>query len=101
MEMVSLVDKAKIVRLHLEGRTSRQIADEVGVCRNTVDKYVREYEALRERLEACGPDDVEAAREIASAMAAAPEASANAATPPSSAAMRFSNTSWVELVSLP
>ncbi len=73
MEMVSLVDKAKIVRLHLEGRTSRQIADEVGVCRNTVDKYVREYEALRERLEACGPDDVEAAREIASAMAAAPE----------------------------
>lgn len=34
-------------------------------------------------------------------MAAAPEASAKAATPPSSAAMRFSSTSWVELVSLP
>ena len=33
-------------------------------------------------------------------IAAAPEATARAATPPSSAAMRFSNTSWVEFVSL-
>lgn len=73
MEMVGLVDKARIVRLHLEGWPRRRIADEVGVCRNTVDKYVREYEALRERLEACSPDDVDAAREIAAAMAAAPE----------------------------
>lgn len=71
--MVGLVDKARIVRLHLEGWPRRRIADEVGVCRNTVDKYVREYEALRERLEACSPDDMDAAREIAAAMAAAPE----------------------------
>ena len=34
-------------------------------------------------------------------MAAAPDASARAALPPSRAAIRFSSTSWVELVSLP
>ena len=34
-------------------------------------------------------------------IAAAPEATARPATPPSSAAMRFSKTSCVELVSLP
>ena len=51
--MIDLIKKQRIILKHIDGVSNRQIAKEIGVDKNTVNKYVIEYEkklkALMER----------------------------------------------------
>lgn len=72
LEMVTLMDKTKIIEMHLRGMSNVEVAAKLGIHRNTVAKYVKEYDALSERLRECPEDDRETVREIAEAMASEP-----------------------------
>lgn len=45
--MIELRDKQKIIQLYLEGKSKRKIAKETSKSRNTVDKYIIEFENSR------------------------------------------------------
>lgn len=56
-EVVKLVEKQKIILKHLDGISNRSIADDLHISKDTVNKYVAEYECkktniLRMNLEA-------------------------------------------------
>lgn len=72
MEMMTLLDKTQMIRLHIQGKSNREIGRIMKVSRNTVGKYVREYERLQSELEACDPDDGEEVRRITDAITAGP-----------------------------
>ncbi len=68
--MVNLMDKMRIIQMHLSGKSNRGIAAELGLNRKTVDGYVSRYEAAQAVIMADGapPDAVrEAAESISSA----------------------------------
>ena len=55
-----MVQKQSIIIKHREGVSNRQIAIELGIDKNTVNRYVNEYEAEVQELLAANPDlDVE------------------------------------------
>ena len=70
--MMTLMDKSRIIELHIKGSSNRKIAREMGISRVTVNKYVGEYEALRSELDACDPDDTAEVRRITDAITAEP-----------------------------
>ena len=70
--MMTLLDKSQMIRLHIQGKSNREIGRAMGVSRNTVGKYIREYERLQSELEACDPDDTEEVRRITDAITAEP-----------------------------
>lgn len=72
LEMMTLLDKSQMIRLHIQGMSNREIGRTMGVSRNTVGKYIREYERLQSELEACDPDDTEEVRRITDAITAEP-----------------------------
>ena len=72
LEMMTLMDKSRIIELHIKGSSNRKIAREMGISRVTVNKYVGEYEALRSELDACDPDDTAEVRRITDAITAEP-----------------------------
>lgn len=72
LEMITLMDKSAIISMHIRGESNRKIAKTLGICRNTVNAYVREYERLQESLLACEPDDKEGIRAIAEEIVAEP-----------------------------
>jgi len=50
-EMMKLTDKQKIItEVILKGKSQRSVAQEMGISRNTVSKYVNEYEAAKRKL---------------------------------------------------
>ena len=53
LEMMTLLDKARIIGMHLRGMANIEIAENLGIHRNTVGKYVREYESHAEVLRRC------------------------------------------------
>ena len=69
---MTLMDKSQMIRLHVEGRSNREIGEVMHVSRNTVNKYVREYERLRAELDACDPTDAARVRELTEAITAEP-----------------------------
>ena len=69
---MTLMDKSQMVRLHIEGKTNREIAHIMHISRNTVNKYVREYEGLRSELDACDPADTKQVRRLTEAITAEP-----------------------------
>ena len=46
--MITLKDKQKIIQLYLEGKSKRKIAKITKKSRNTVDKYIREFEKSKQ-----------------------------------------------------
>lgn len=72
LEMMTLMDKSLIIGLHIQGKSNRQIAREMGVSRTTVGKYVSEYEALRLELRECDPADAREVRRITDRITAEP-----------------------------
>lgn len=69
--MISLQDKSRIIGLHVKGRSNRSIARELGFSRDTVNKYVAEYDALQSELVA-GIGDPADIRDIAERITAEP-----------------------------
>ena len=51
-----MVQKQSIIIKHREGVSNRQIAIELGIDKNTVNRYVSEYEAEVRELLAANPD---------------------------------------------
>lgn len=45
-----MIDKHKIITLHNKGMSQRKIADELGISRNTVPSYIKEYDSLSATL---------------------------------------------------
>ena len=41
--MINIIDKNKIIILYREGKSKRSIARELGISRNTVDSYIKDY----------------------------------------------------------
>lgn len=72
LEMMTLLDKARIIDMHLRGMKNTEIAEDLGIHRNTVGKYVREYESHAEALRRCDADDRDAVRKATEAITAAP-----------------------------
>ncbi len=70
--MMTLLDKSRMISLHIEGRSNREIGRIMHVSRNTVGKYVREYERLRSELGACDPGDADEVRRLTDAITAEP-----------------------------
>ena len=54
--MIGLVQKQNIIIRHREGMSNRQIANELGIDKNTVNHYVSEYELALQALLAGNPD---------------------------------------------
>ena len=48
--MIRLVQKQQIILKHREGMSNREIAKELGIDKNTVNKYVNQYEEEREKM---------------------------------------------------
>lgn len=71
--MMNLMDKSQMITLHIQGKSNREIAEIMKVSRNTVNKYIREYEKLQEQLAECDPADRERVRELTEAITAEPE----------------------------
>ena len=68
-KMVSDMGKTTIINLHSKGLSKRKIANTLGIARNTVKRYLREYEEAKARIDAAeGP--VEKARIQKSALEA-------------------------------
>ena len=70
--MMTLLDKSQMIRLHLQGKSNREIGRIMKVSRNTVGKYIREYERLQSELEACDPKDTDEVRRLTDAITAEP-----------------------------
>ena len=49
--MITMTKKHEIIKLHLEGLNKSRIARELGVTRDTVRKYIKEYQAHEQELE--------------------------------------------------
>ncbi len=47
-EVVKLVEKQKIILKHLDGISNRSIADDLHISKDTVNKYVAEYECKKQ-----------------------------------------------------
>ncbi|MCU9593530.1 helix-turn-helix domain-containing protein, partial [Caldibacillus thermolactis] len=47
--MINLSVKQTIIKLYLEGTSQRKIAKRTNKSRNTVSKYIKEYEASRQK----------------------------------------------------
>ena len=71
--MMGLMDKSQMITLHIQGKSNREIADIMKVSRNTVNKYVRDYERLRAQLDECDPGDRRRVRELTEAISAEPK----------------------------
>ena len=54
--MITLVEKQQIILRHLNNESNRKIADALGIDKNTVNKYVNEYDAQRRALLETDPD---------------------------------------------
>ena len=54
--MIKLVDKQKIILMHREGVSNRAIAEELKIDKNTVNKYVNQYDEEAKKLHAENPD---------------------------------------------
>lgn len=54
--MITLVEKQQIILRHLNDESNRKIANELGIDKNTVNKYVREYDEQRKALLERDPD---------------------------------------------
>lgn len=70
--MMTLLDKSQMIRLHLQGKSNREIGRIMHISRNTVGKYIREYEGLQSELEACDPKDTDEVRRLTDAITAEP-----------------------------
>ena len=70
--MMTLLDKTQMIRLHIQGKSNREIGRIMHVSRNTVNKYLSEYKKLQSELEACDPEDTEEVRRITDAITAEP-----------------------------
>ena len=70
--MMTLLDKTQMIRLHVQGKSNREIGRIMKVSRNAVGKYVRECERLQSELEACDPEDAGEVRRIEDAITAEP-----------------------------
>ena len=70
--MMTLLDKTQMIRLHIQGKSNREIGRIMHVSRNTVNKYLSEYRRLQSELEACDPNDSEEVRRITDAITAEP-----------------------------
>ncbi len=70
--MMTLLDKTQMIRLHIQGKSNREIGRIMHVSRNTVNKYLSEYRRLQSELEACDPEDTEEVRRITDAITAEP-----------------------------
>ena len=73
LEMISLQEKSQIIGLHIKGKSNRKIAKELGLSRDTVNKYVAEYDKLQSELLAADPDDGEAVRDATERIVAEPK----------------------------
>lgn len=73
MEMVNLQEKSKIIGKHIKGESNRRIARELGMSRDTVNKYVSEYEGLQAELLAADPGDPASVRAITERITAEPK----------------------------
>lgn len=71
--MMNLMDKSQMIKLHIQGKSNREIAEDMKVSRNTVNKYVKEYKELQGQLAECDPGDRERVRELTEAITAEPE----------------------------
>ncbi len=54
--MMPLMDKSRIIKSYIKGHSNREIAGMLGCPRNTVNRYVREYDALSGSLAECEND---------------------------------------------
>lgn len=54
--MMTLLDKPRLIRLHIQGKSNREIGRIMHVSRNTVGKYMRECEGPQSELVACASD---------------------------------------------
>ena len=54
--MIGLIEKQNIIIRHREGASNRQIANELGIDKNTVNHYVSEYELALQALLSANPD---------------------------------------------
>ena len=54
--MITLTQKQQIIMRHLDGESNRQIASALHISKDTVNKYVNEYDAKRSELLAKDPD---------------------------------------------
>lgn len=70
--MMTLMDKSQMIKLHIQGKSNREIAGIMKVSRTTVNKYVKEYRELQADLAACDPEDRERVRGITESMTAEP-----------------------------
>ena len=50
--MVRDMDETTIINLHNKGLSKRKIANTLGIARNTVKRYIREYEEAKARIDA-------------------------------------------------
>ena len=73
LEMISLQEKSQIIGLHIKGKSNRRIAKELGLSRDTVNKYVAEYDKLQAELLAADPEDGEAVRDATERIVAEPK----------------------------
>lgn len=64
--MITLSSKQKIILMHINGKSNRSIATSLGMSKDTVNKYVIEYEAKKEELMESNPgmDRTELIQEI-------------------------------------
>ena len=54
--MIELVQKQKIILRHRDGDSNRKIAEDLNIDKNTVNKYVKEYEEAMARLLSSDPE---------------------------------------------
>jgi len=70
--MMTLMNKSEIINLHIQGKSNVEIANILGIHRNTVGTYVRDYESLQQALQE-NKDDVSVVRKITEQIIAEPK----------------------------
>jgi len=68
--MMTFMDKSQIIQMHIKGMKNVDIANALGIHRNTVGKYVREYKEQVARLAKCS--DAIQARDVTEEIVAEP-----------------------------
>ena len=71
--MMDLMDRSQTIKLHVQGKSSREIADIMEVSRNTANKCIRDYRKLHAQPVECDPEDKTRVRGLAEALAAGPK----------------------------